>query len=294
MPKAFQSHVAMRRLLIATVIGLATLAGQAAGAVELPELPSMPLAPEAPPVEAPTAPSLETPPVEAPPLEAPALPAVEPPIAARSPIEGVLPEEATRAPFPFDPANLPLPDVEQVAATTAVGGLLALVGFALYSRLSRGQLLDHERRDEVFQLVRAEPGISLTDIAQRTGLGWGTAVYHLDRLERGGFLMSERNGGRRCYFPVGRVPKDARPSLGALQQETTRNVASFVVERPGATQTELADALGMTPSAASKQVSKLESIGLLRREREWKTVRLHPEPKLSELLTPSAATQLAA
>ena len=283
----------MRLLLIATVIGLALL-GQAAGAVELPELPALPVAPEPAPIDAPTAPAIETPPLEAPPLDAPVLPAVEPPIAAQAPIPGVLPEEATRAPFPFDPANIPLPPVETVAATTAVGGLLALVGFALYSRLSRGQLLDHERRDEVFQLVRAEPGISLTDVAARTGLGWGTAVYHLDRLERAGFLMSERSGGRRCYFPVGTVPKDARPSLGALQQETTRSVASFVVERPGATQTELADALGMTASAASKQVSKLESIGLVRREREWKTVRLHPEPKLAQLLTPAATTPMLA
>lgn len=253
----------MRTLLIATVAALALFA-QAPAALDLP-VPGFP----APAPEATTLPPAEgLTPTDAPGLlpDAPLLPGPVP---------------------PTQPGGLALPPAKAVVATTAVGGALALVGFALYSRLSRNELLDHERRDGVFQLVRAQPGISLTDVASRTGLGWGTTVYHLDRLERAGFVTSERDGGRRRYFPVGTVPKEARPSLGALQQETTRSVASFVVERPGATQTELAEALGLTASAASKQVSKLESVGLVRREREWKTVRLHPEPKLAEMLVPA-------
>lgn len=278
----------MRISLIATVLALAAF-GMTSAAVELPAFP------ETPPVEGPVdAPSVNAPTVDAPSVDAPALPPIgtpfDPLAGPAQPIASpvTLPEAAPAPPkWLFDPANLPQPAPEAVAAT-AVGSALALVGLMLYSRLSRGQLLEHERRDEVYKLVQAEPGISLTDVAQRCGLGWGTTVYHLDRLERAGFVASERNGARRCYFPIGTVAKDARAPLGALQQETTRSVATFVVERPGATQTELAEALGMTPSAASKQVSKLENVGLLRREREWKTVRLHPEAKLAELLAPSA------
>ncbi|HVM46030.1 MAG TPA: MarR family transcriptional regulator [Candidatus Thermoplasmatota archaeon] len=252
----------MRALLVATVVGLALL-GATPAALQLP------------PVELPGS--------------APPPPAVAPADVAPPVDEGLLaPADPLRGGIPGGSGGLALPPLETVAATTAVGGALALLGFALYSRLARTELLDHERRDRVFQLVRDRPGISLSDVAQETGLAWGTAVYHLDRLERGGFVASERSGGRRCYFPVGAVPKDARVHLGTLQQETTRSVASFVVERPGATQTELAAALGMSASAASKQVSKLESVGLVRREREWKTVRLHPQPPLAALLTPSA------
>ncbi|HET6403530.1 MAG TPA: MarR family transcriptional regulator [Candidatus Thermoplasmatota archaeon] len=270
----------MRALLVATVLALALL-GQTSAADERSSLPQLvPPGPDVP-VEAP---AMDAPPLEAPPVAAPELPGFVP-----GEVEGIVPEAPARRPVAFEPGDLGLPPATTVAATTAVGGALALVGFALYSRLSRAQILDHERRDEVFKLVRAEPGISLTDVAQRCGLGWGTTVYHLDRLERAGFVASERSGGRRLYFPVGAVAKDARPSLGALQQETTRSVASFVAQRPGATQSELAEALGLTASAASKQVSKLESVGLVRREREWKTVRLHPEPKLAELLAPTSS-----
>lgn len=185
-------------------------------------------------------------------------------------------------------------------AVAAVGGLammellgvarsLAVGAFAGYTRLTRAELLDNEHRDGVYKLIQEEPGIALSEIAQRSGLGWGTTVYHLDRLERAGFVASERSGVRRCFFPVGTLPKESRKGIGALKADTTRTVAAFLVERPGATQGELAEALGMSASAASKQVSKLEDAGLVRREREWKTVRLHPAPALATLLHPAAA-----
>lgn len=183
---------------------------------------------------------------------------------------------------PFDPM-VPA----EVAATAAGGAALLLVGLGLYSRLARGQLLDHERRDAVYKLVQGGPGISLTDIAQRTGLGWGATVYHLERLEKGGFLSSEKSGAKRCFFPVGAVARDARAPLATLREEQLRVVATYVHERPGTTQGEMADALGISASAASKQVTKLESAGLVLREREWKTVRLLPGPKLAELLQPA-------
>lgn len=246
----------MRQLQI---VALALLA---VGAIAPAATLQLPIDPQAPtPSDTPAAPLAVRPILD----EVPDAPAS--PVAWRAP----------RAPSLTPPAA--------AAAVTAGGAAIALVAFGLYSRLARSELLDHARRDEVYKLVQASPGISLTDVAQRCGLGWGTAVYHLDRMERAGFVASQRIGARRCYFPVGAMPKDERAKLGTLQQETTRTIAQFVSERPGATQTELAQALGLTASAASKQVSKLESAGLVRRERDWKTVRLHPEGRLGELLS---------
>lgn len=173
-----------------------------------------------------------------------------------------------------------------LAVAHALGALrwLAVAGVGLYSRLARSDLLGHATRDRVHKLVQERPGIGLTELAQEVGLGWGTAVYHLDRLEKGGFVSSERIGAHRCYFPVGAIPRESRKGIGALKQDTTRTIAQLVADRPGVTQTEVCEALGMSASAASKQVSKLESAGLVRRERDWKTVRLHPQPGLRALV----------
>lgn len=167
---------------------------------------------------------------------------------------------------------------------------LGLAAVGLYTRLAKSELLDNEHRDKVYKLIQSSPGMGVSQIAEATGLGWGTTVYHLDRLERAGFVSSERGGLHRCYFPVGTMRAETRKGMGALKADTTRSIAEFLVTRPGATQSELCAALGLSPSAASKQVSKLEDAGLVRREREWKTVRLVPSETLPALLTGEAAS----
>jgi predicted transcriptional regulator len=137
----------------------------------------------------------------------------------------------------------------------------------------------------VFQLVKDTPGLGVTEIMRCAGIGWGTTVYHLDRLERAGMVASERAGLQRCFFPVGTTPREARRGLGALKADTTRGLASALLSQPGATQSELCDATGLSASALSKQVTKLETAGLVRRERDHKTVRLWPEPTLSGLVS---------
>jgi predicted transcriptional regulator len=184
-----------------------------------------------------------------------------------------------------------LATVGLLAVLQALGlGRFAAVGaLGLYSRLTKSDLLDNEHRDRVYKLIQETPGLGVSEIGARSGLGWGTTVYHLDRLERAGFVASERGGLHKCYFPVGTLAREARKGLGALKADTTRSIAEFLLVRPGATQSELCGALGLSASAASKQVSKLEEAGLVRRERDWKTVHLHPTDALPPLLNAPAA-----
>lgn len=180
--------------------------------------------------------------------------------------------------------------VGAIALLQALGvwRFLALGAMGLYSRITKSDLLDNEHRDRVYKLIQEKPGLGVTEIAALSGLGWGTTIYHLDRLERVGFIAPEKGGLHKCYFPVGTIARETRKGIGALKADTTRNVAELLLARPGLTQTELCETLGLSPSAASKQVSKLETAGLVRRERDWKTVHLHPTESLPALLGSSA------
>ncbi|GEM_PF-2995391 len=293
----------MRKLLIAVALLALAATLPAASALEarvsvqarapdaaLPQVPAIPAAPHA---------SLT-------PLPHVAVPAPALPVGAKASAGGadltITPASAPQAaPDPAPDAAAKLVPLARKAAPPAIAaaGLFALLqslgafrfagagAFALYSRLTRSNLLDNGHRDRVYKLIQESPGLNVSEIGQRAGLGWGTTVYHLDRLEREGFVAAERAGLSKRFFAVGLVDRETRRTTAQLKDGPRRDVAAVLLATPGITQSELAATLGMSASAASKQVTKLESAGLVRRERDWKTVRLFPGPALSAAPLPA-------
>lgn len=226
-------------------------------------------------------------------------------------LSGLVPVLSTEAPIPMDvlPTTAAAPaattgsaasilppappaEVQAVAASALVWILLEKLGLGraavgaialLYSRLAPNELLDHDRRERVVALVRSRPGVGPQEIGQTLGMNWGVTSYHLDRLEGAGLLVSQRIGQHRCYFVPGAMPRDAQAQVGLFRGDTTRRVAQLVREKPGIGQSELAAALGLSASATSKQVSRLETAELVRREASGNGMRLFPQPALEAL-----------
>lgn len=170
--------------------------------------------------------------------------------------------------------------LEKLGAARAIGAAFA----ALYFRVQPNELMENARRERVVGLIRARPGIGPTEIADALGTGWGVVSYHLDRLERAGFITSQRVGHHRCYFLPGAVPRDEQRTRGMFRVETTRRIAVLVTEKPGLTQSELCGQLGLSASAASKQLSRLEAASLVRREAGNGGTRVYPAPTLATVL----------
>jgi DNA-binding MarR family transcriptional regulator len=173
----------------------------------------------------------------------------------------------------------------EAAAWVRRGAGLALV--PLYSRMDRSEILDHETRQEMYDLIREEAGISMQEVADEVGCGWGTVVYHLEKLEDGDFVVSERTGGRRRFFAAGDVEPDEKDAVGVLRQETPKRIVAQLLRDPGTNQSELCEALDIAASTASKHLGRLEEAGLVERERDWRQVHYYPADDLRERV-PSA------
>lgn len=189
---------------------------------------------------------------------------------------------------PAPPAQAPPPAVAAAAGTGVLWVLIERLGLgralaALYSRLSPSALLEHGRRERVLAMVRETPGIGPQAIADALGTGWGVTIYHLDKLEKAGLLASQRTGHHRCYFVPGAIPRDDQKTVALFRADTTRRVAQLVQQKPGLTQSQLANELGLSASAMSKQVAKLENAAMLRREASGEGQRLYPAPTLAAL-----------
>jgi DNA-binding transcriptional ArsR family regulator len=151
---------------------------------------------------------------------------------------------------------------------------LGMVG--LFSRLDRGELLDHPARAKLVQIVESQPGIHFHDLAQKAELANGTAVHHLRKLSDSGHLSVRRSGRYTCYFPGGRVDPHAAAAAPLLKSDGAKQVLEAVRAKPGMSNLEVAQATGLQPSTVNYHVQRLAAAGLLAALRDGRNVRLHP------------------
>ena len=158
-----------------------------------------------------------------------------------------------------------------------------LLFLPLYSRIERTAVLEHEKRDEIYGLIRATPGIHAHEIGEKAQIGWGTTVYHLKLLEQHSLIVSQKSGRyKRFFVNTGEFTKK-KDAYGALRNETAKAVAQHIVDHPGVTQKELCAALGIQPSLASWHVEKLEGVELVKRVKDGRMVRYFAGPAWSQL-----------
>lgn len=143
----------------------------------------------------------------------------------------------------------------------------------LYAKISRERVLDHGTRDEILHYVRANPGANAEEIRRRILIGRGTALHHLDTLERNRLLVSIKSGGRRCYFEPGQIDASKKATVATLRSRAAEAFFAAVQERPGLTQKEMAARLGVSHPAVWYQARKLEEAGIIRSRRQGGSVR---------------------
>lgn len=174
----------------------------------------------------------------------------------------------------------------------AAAGLLIAV--PLFSRIERGAVLDNPQRARVHEVVSQDPGLSLSEVGQRAGIAWGTAVHHLRRLEAHGMVVSVRELGHRRFFISNTAAAAQRSAMSAVMHPTARRIAEFVAQRPGTDQAGICQALGLNNPAASKHLGQFETRGLVLSQRSGRRRRYHATSGLHSallLLEPAALLQ---
>lgn len=204
------------------------------------------------------------------------------------------PALAARGDATLDAAGEALASPEAKAAAGA--GVLATVALAfgarpfllalapLYSRLDKGELLDHPARRDLMGAIREEPGINMSDLQTRFDMGWGALLYHLQRLEAQGLVMSHRWGRSRRFFLNERGLMARAEGIRALKAPNARQLAEVIAANPGQTQEELASNLGLSRSVVSKYATRLEQASLVQRQVGRNCLRLFPTDELRGLL----------
>ena len=122
-------------------------------------------------------------------------------------------------------------------------------------------------RAAILQCVQEVPGIHLRQIERETQLALGQVLYHLDRLEKMGLLVSVRDAGFRRYFGAHDVSRQDKTFVAALRQEMARRVQLALLEDGPMTHGELQSRLGVAASTLSFHLQRLAGAGVVDRER---------------------------
>jgi predicted transcriptional regulator len=116
----------------------------------------------------------------------------------------------------------------------------------------------YDNRKQIFKYVSDNPGSHLRKIAKQLDINLSTLRYHIDRLEREGLVVSQRQNNLKFYYASGKLKPHEKNLTRFLQQEHFRDIILMLIDSPGLTFSQIVDRLSKSPSSVSKYVNILE------------------------------------
>ncbi|PKK81788.1 MAG: hypothetical protein CVT47_00660 [Thermoplasmata archaeon HGW-Thermoplasmata-2] len=161
---------------------------------------------------------------------------------------------------------------------------LAPGGAALFTRIPQDKILENPTRRQIFNAIQRNPGINMSQISKRLGIGWGTTVHHVKKLEAAMKVHVEDRNNERCFFENGgEFPVDSMAAAAALKDSTAKGIFGYIRKKPGASQKDVAAHFGIRPSLVSWHVTRLEKEGIINRNRSGKSFQLTINEKFNSL-----------
>jgi|GEM_PF-6662131 len=141
---------------------------------------------------------------------------------------------------------------------------LSIVLVPLYSRIKKDEVLDNFTRGAIYGFIVANPGAHYNLIKQELVLNNGAIIYHLDILERKGYISSEKAGIFKKYYPKG-----FKKEGGILEMLTDlqRRIFHEIEANPGVSQKEIANRMNITARALNYHIKTLIKVQLIMLER---------------------------
>jgi predicted transcriptional regulator len=163
------------------------------------------------------------------------------------------------------------------AANTEAGKywFLKFLILPLYVKLSKKDILDHFIRGQIYGYLVVHPGDNYTTIKRNLDLKNGTLTYHLDVLEREGFVKSQLRGSKRYYYPRGVKMPDNGTGFPAIKED----IIMRVQETPGITVSDLAGLLRVSRQLTNYHLRTLIQEGYIFTERKGMRTRCYPVEK---------------
>lgn len=142
--------------------------------------------------------------------------------------------------------------------------------------------VSNPNRQRLLDLISEPEYVSTTELLDKSGLAWGTLLYHIDILMRTGLVGTTLAGKKRVYYRK----RGPAPNQLALEAQVSPNLGRIIdalLEKRGRCQQEFQSATGLSQRMCSYYLQKLQERGLIVRETDGNRARYHPTEKLLEV-----------
>jgi DNA-binding MarR family transcriptional regulator len=143
--------------------------------------------------------------------------------------------------------------------------LIILITF-VFNRIEKSKVLANIQRKAIYEVIKKNPSIHFRAVMRTLSLKPGTLSYHLNVLEKEGYIKSIQKGEYRCFYTAG-TKSDFKIVLTKLQQK----ILFIINENPGISLTELSNAVGRNKMVLHYNTHILEDAGVIKQEKRGRS-----------------------
>jgi len=130
----------------------------------------------------------------------------------------------------------------------------------LYTRIKKEDVLEHFTRGRIFGYIQANPGEHLNAIKRALDINNGSLVYHLNTLEKTGYIISKLDRSYKRFYPAKvKLPKRNINELTRIQKD----IVEVVNKNPGISQRDIASNLNISKQLVNYHIKILCDAGCI-------------------------------
>jgi len=146
-------------------------------------------------------------------------------------------------------------------------------------------VLFNATRVEIYDFIKANPGVQFRGICNQLGLSIGLAQFHLGVLKKAGLISFFRDGRYKRFFQSNRFSNKEMKILSLLRHDTAKNILTTVLGRKSISHSELAHELSVTSQGLTWQMNRLEKEGIVQESKQGMKVIYSLETNYAPVVT---------
>jgi DNA-binding MarR family transcriptional regulator len=124
-------------------------------------------------------------------------------------------------------------------------------------------ILEFKRRREIYEFISQNSGLHMRDISRKLNVPFTSLKYHLNYLEKKGFIISRDDGKYTRYFISLEIGEKEKRILNCLRKRTTLHIILWFFIAVQCSQKDISGFLEKHPTTISFHLRKMIQTGII-------------------------------